>query len=88
MNADSHRLFDEKEPFLNNIQEIRVNPWLKSHLQQPAAIPGMTLDGSFLVFDPPFYSLRRTDVNLQENLQNLPMQRIRTSDVEVYLNKS
>ena len=26
MNADSHRLFDEKEPFLNNIQIISGNP--------------------------------------------------------------
>jgi len=55
MNADFHRLFDEKEPFLNNIQLISGNPWLKSYLQQPAAIRrGMTLHGSFLVFDPHF----------------------------------
>ena len=34
--------------------EIRVNPWLKSYLQKPAAIHRNDIGRSFVVFDPHF----------------------------------
>ena len=55
MNADSDRLFDEEEPFLNKTQIIHVNPRLKSYLQQPATIRRNDIGRVvFLVFDPHF----------------------------------